>query len=335
METQEKPTETQERLRLIKRNLQEITDETILDKIVDKRPLRVYWGTATTGRPHIAYFVPLMKIRDFVQAGCHVKILLADIHAFLDSLKAPIEKIEYRVCYYEKLLKKILERLEVPLDRVEFVRGSSYQKSEKYVSDLLKMSSMTTIHDCIKAGTMVVKQSESPLLSSLLYPNMQALDEEYLGVDAQFGGVDQRKIFMHACKYMPKLKYKKRIYLMNPMMPGLSSEKMSSSDDMSKIDLLDGKKEIQKKISKCFCEPKNPNTGVLLIFKHIIYPLGFQAIEVNGLVYKTYDELEAAFVSGAVHPGDLKQACASLIDEIVRPIRETMLADMQLLNNAY
>lgn len=29
---------------------------------------------------------------------------------------------------------------------------------------------------------------------------IQALDEEYLKVDAQFGGVDQRKIFMFAEK---------------------------------------------------------------------------------------------------------------------------------------
>ena len=28
----------------------------------------------------------------------------------------------------------------------------------------------------------------------------QAIDEEYLGVDAQFGGVDQRKIFTYAEK---------------------------------------------------------------------------------------------------------------------------------------
>ena len=29
---------------------------------------------------------------------------------------------------------------------------------------------------------------------------MQALDEKYLGVDCQFGGVDQRKIFVFAEK---------------------------------------------------------------------------------------------------------------------------------------
>lgn len=47
--------------------------------------------------------------------------------------------------------------------------------------------------------------------------SVQALDEEYLKVDAQFGGVDQRKIFMFAEKYMPQLGYQKRIHLMNPM----------------------------------------------------------------------------------------------------------------------
>lgn len=51
----------------------------------------------------------------------------------------------------------------------------------------------------------------------MLYPGLQALDEEYLEVDAQFGGVDQRKIFTFSEKYLPKLGYKQRAHLMNPM----------------------------------------------------------------------------------------------------------------------
>lgn len=46
---------------------------------------------------------------------------------------------------------------------------------------------------------------------------LQALDEEYLHVDAQFGGVDQQKIFTFGEKYLPQLGYAKRIHLMNPM----------------------------------------------------------------------------------------------------------------------
>ena len=40
---------------------------------VEKRPLKIYWGTATTGKPHIAYFVPMAKIADFLRAGCEVR----------------------------------------------------------------------------------------------------------------------------------------------------------------------------------------------------------------------------------------------------------------------
>ena len=59
-------------------------------------------------------------------------------------------------------------------------------------------------------------------LSGLIYPLMQALDEEHLGVDAQFGGVDQRKIFTLAAENLSKIGFKERAHLMNPMVPGLA-----------------------------------------------------------------------------------------------------------------
>jgi len=34
-------------------------------------------------------------------------------------------------------------------------------------------------------------------MSSLLYPGLQALDEQYLDVDFQFGGVDQVSFLSH------------------------------------------------------------------------------------------------------------------------------------------
>ena len=50
--------------------------------------------------------------------------------------------------------------------------------------------------------------------------------------------------------FLPKLGYKKRIHLMNPMIPSFNSnngDKMSSSDINSKIDFLDSAKSIKKK----------------------------------------------------------------------------------------
>ena len=32
----------------------------------------IYWGTATTGKPHVAYYVGVAKLADFLRAGCEV-----------------------------------------------------------------------------------------------------------------------------------------------------------------------------------------------------------------------------------------------------------------------
>merc|ERR1711962_1700703 len=99
----------------------------------------------------------------------------------------------------------MLESINVPLDKLKFVKGTGYQLSREYVLDVFKMTTVATEHDCKKAGSEVIKQVQHPMLSGLLYPGLQALDEEYLKVDAQFGGVDQRKIFTFAEKHMPRL----------------------------------------------------------------------------------------------------------------------------------
>lgn len=61
-----------EKVTLITRNLQEVLGEDNLKNVVKERDLKIYWGTATTGKPHIAYFVPMVKIGDFLKAGCEV-----------------------------------------------------------------------------------------------------------------------------------------------------------------------------------------------------------------------------------------------------------------------
>ncbi|KAH7981981.1 hypothetical protein HPB52_002493 [Rhipicephalus sanguineus] len=245
------------KVNLVTRNLQEVLGEARMNEIMKERDLKIYWGTATTGKPHVAYFVPMSKIADFLKAGCEVTILFADLHAYLDNMKAPWGLLELRTQYYEHVIKAMLKSIGVPLEKLKFVKGSTYQLSKEFSMDVYRLVSLVTEHDAKKAGAEVVKQVEHPLLSSMLYPLLQALDEEYLHVDAQFGGVDQRKIFTFAEKYLPQLGYEKRIHLMNPMVPGLSGGKMSSSEEDSKIDLLDTPAAVKKKLKKAFCEPGN------------------------------------------------------------------------------
>ncbi|KAJ1888797.1 Tyrosine--tRNA ligase cytoplasmic, partial [Kickxella alabastrina] len=172
------------KLTLIKRNLQEVLGEAELVKILAERDISLYWGTAPTGRPHVGYFVAMTKIADYLRAGCHVTILLADIHAFLDNLKSSIELVKARTKYYEQTIKAMLSSIGVPLEKLTFVVGSSFELTPEYSMDNYRLASLVTEHDAKKAGAEVVKQVDSALLSGLLYPGMQALDEEYLKVDA-------------------------------------------------------------------------------------------------------------------------------------------------------
>lgn len=59
---------------LITRNLQEVLGGEEIKKVLAERDLKMYWGTAPTGRPHIGYFVPMAKIADFLSAGVEVRI---------------------------------------------------------------------------------------------------------------------------------------------------------------------------------------------------------------------------------------------------------------------
>ena len=266
----------QEKLALIHENLQEVLKPEIIEDIVVKqnRPLKVYWGTATTGRPHCGYFVCVVKIAHFLRAGCRVKILLADIHGFLDNLKAPLELVQFRAEYYKYVITALLKAVNVPIERLEFVLGSSYQLTPKYTMDLFRLSSVVTEHDSKKAGAEVVKQVENATLSGLIYPLMQALDEEHLDVDAQFGGVDQRKIFILATEQLTRIGYKERAHMMNPMVPGLAGGKMSSSDPDSKIDVLDPADVVRRKLKKAHSAPKElEGNGIINFVEYVLLPV--------------------------------------------------------------
>mmetsp|Transcript_15884 Transcript_15884/g.31124 ORF Transcript_15884/g.31124 Transcript_15884/m.31124 type:complete len:1126 (-) Transcript_15884:229-3606(-) len=327
-------TTVDEKINLITRNLEEVMGKekgvNAIRSIVEKRDMKIYWGTATTGKPHVAYFVPMSKIADFLRAGCEVTILFADLHAYLDNMKAPWDLLKLRTQYYEHVIKGMLEAIGVPLSKLKFVRGTEYQLSQQYTLDVYKLTSLVTLRNAAKAGADVVKQTESPALSGLLYPLLQALDEQYLGVDAQFGGNDQRKIFTFAVENLERIGYKKRIHLMNPMVPGLTGGKMSSSEAASKIDILDTKEEVEMKIRGAFCEERNiEKNGVLSFCKMVLFQVTNEPFQVTrpekyggNVSFDTYDKLEKAFADGQLFPLDLKAAVAAALNKLLEPIRK-------------
>jgi tyrosyl-tRNA synthetase len=282
-----------------------------------------------TGSVSIAYFFPMLKIADFLRAGCKVKILLADLHALLDSV--PSEVLEKRYDYYKEAVLLILKNIGVDVKKLEFIRGSDLQLNKNYFYDLLKLSTFTSLHDSTKAASEGIKSAkgENIKLSGMIYPLMQALDEEYLKIDAQFAGVDQRKIMVYAREYLPKIGYKERIELMTPMIRGLVGRQMSSSVEGTKIDLLETEEKIKSKIKKAECEEGNPDNGLMALMKYLFFILKEEKFVIErpekfggNLEYKNYEELEKDFVSKKLHPLDLKNAVAKEIVNLLKPFRE-------------
>lgn len=338
--------EPKEKLELIKRNCQEIVGEEDIIKILKERDLKVYLGTEISGRPHVGYFVPAMKIRDFLNAGCKVTMLLADLHAMLNDQKSTFEQLDSRFKYYEIVIKALLKSAGADITKLKFVKGSDFQLKDKYTLDMYKLASMSSLHDLNKAASEVVRQSKNQKLGGLIYPIMQALDEEYLDVDAQYGGVDQRKILMFARECLPKIGYRARIEIMTPMIPGLQGGKMSSSDKSSKIDLLDDEKTIKNKLNKAYCpEGEIEDNGVLAFCKHVLFVLKKDRKETfvierpekfgGNLSFENYDELEKAFASKELHPMDLKQNLAREINKLTAPIRKSIEGKESLIKEAY
>ncbi|KAM5451438.1 Tyrosine--tRNA ligase cytoplasmic [Microsporum audouinii] len=345
----------QQKISLITQNLQEVLKPEIIEDVIVKqnRPLKIYLGTATTGRPHCGYFVPIVKIAHFLRAGCHVKILLADIHGFLDNLKAPIDLVNFRAEYYRYVITAMLKAIHVPIEKLEFVLGSSYQLSAKYTMDIFRLSSMVTEHDAKKAGAEVVKQVDNAPLSGLIYPLMQALDEEHLDVDAQFGGVDQRKIFTLAQETLPRIGYKERAHLMNPMVPGLAGGKMSASDPDSKIDILDTAEAVKKKIRKAYAMPKETEgNGMISFVEYVLLPVSalenadgkgafvVERSEEEGgrVVYDSIDAVKADYQADKLTPQILKHAITTALNNILAPIQAAYAADpewQELAKKAY
>jgi len=317
------------RFELIKRNTYEIVSEEELKTLLkEKKNPVVYWGTAVTGKPSLAYFFPLLKLSDFSKAGFKIKVLLADLHGALDG--TPWNILERRYDFYEEAITQIFKALGTDLNKIEFVKGSEFQLKPEYGFDVLKMASMNSVNDCKRAAAEVVKFGDNPYLGGLIYPIMQALDEHYLEADVQFGGLDQRKILMFARENLPKIGWQKRVEVMNPMIPGLIGKKMSSSDAKSKIDLTDKEETIKNKVNKADCVEGDSDNGLMSFLKYVVMVIKNDKGEKfkverpekfgGNVEYSDYESIENDFKSKKLHPQDLKVALSKEIVNLLGKI---------------
>lgn len=273
----------EERLNIIKFGLADIIGiEKLESEVLNGKTLKVYWGTCPTGQVHLGYLVPLIKISHLVFAGCEVTILIADLHAQLGSPNTTWELIELRTIYYEHVIKQILLRLQTDITKIRFIKGSEFQLTTKYTIDVYKLMSRITVEETQESVKNILAPTSNPVLSGLIYPVLQILDEIYLETNCELGGLDQQKIFMMGLTNLSKIGHEPNIYLINQIIPNLQVKnyqnsnsshtyKMSSSGKPeSKINVTENFESIYKKIKNI----NRDNSNVLMSYlKNIIFPI--------------------------------------------------------------
>lgn len=308
------------------RNTEEIVTLDELKALLEKKQHpRAYVGYEPSGKVHMGHMLTVNKLIDLQQAGFQVVVLLADLHAYLNE-KGSLEEVKETADYN----KECFTALGLDPAKTEFVYGTDYQLEPDYVINVLKMARSTTLKRARRSMDEVGRNMDNPHVSQMVYPLMQAVDIASLNLDVAVGGIDQRKIHMLAREEMPKLGLKAPICVHTPIISGLNGGKMSSSK-ANYISVDDSAEELEKKIKSAYCPAKEVGSNPITeLFKYHIMPRVDEVVihrpdKFGGdVTYDKYDALEADFVSGAMHPMDLKKGATEYLNLILEPVREKM-----------
>jgi tyrosyl-tRNA synthetase len=339
-----------EKVELVKKSPTEeiVTEEELLELFKTNSNPKHYIGLEVSGFLHLGSLISTgYKINDFIKAGVHCTVFLADWHTIInDKLEGDWEKISKVSKYYESAFKEFCPGVHIKSGTELY----SEEDSKEYWKDLVRFTKHMSLARTMRSLTIMgrTEKEEKIDLAKLLYPPMQAVDIHYLDLDIVHAGMDQRKIHMLVRENFPKMKWKVPVAVHHKLLPGLTQPTESSSDakmlgKMSKtnpnstIFIHDSDDEIKSKINKAWCEEGNiENNPLLEISKQIIFneynEMSVERPEKFGgnVSYSNYVQLESDFGKKQLHPTDLKQAVAKLLIPIVSKIREKVVLDQEI-----
>ncbi|HYM40478.1 MAG TPA: tyrosine--tRNA ligase [Thermoplasmata archaeon] len=325
----------EDRLELVLRGTEEVVTREELRSLLDRGGApRAYVGLEPSGLMHVGTgFIVGQKIADLVRAGFHAIIFLADWHAYInDKLGGSLEAI--RVC--AEYFRDGFRALGVP-DAVEFLYANEFVTHPEYWQKVISVSKASTVARIRRALTVMGRREEEADLdaSKLIYPAMQVADIAWMDLDLAYGGMDQRHAHMLYRDVAPRLGWKQVVALHTPLLPGLEgggrmdpvAGKMSKSKPDASILINDPPSEVERKIGKAFCPPKEAEDNpVLGIAKLILFPrrgsltTAREAKFGGDVTFRSYAELAGAYAKGDLHPKDLKGGVAAALNAELAPI---------------
>lgn len=307
--------------RVTRNTLEIVTPEELQEKI-ENNSINAYIGFEPSGKIHLGHAITIRKMIDLQEAGFKIKILLADLHAYLNgkgSLKEIKEISEYNM--------KCFRALGLT-DETEFILGSSFQIQEDYTYKVYELALYTTLSRAKRSMAQITRETKDHKVSEVIYPLMQVIDMMFLEADLAVGGMEQRKIHMLARENLPKIGFTSPVCIHTPLLHGTDgADKMSSSKE-NFIAIDDEPEEIKLKIKKSFCPPGQvEGNPVLEIAEHFIFKESSTFIierppKFGGDLELNQEQLRVIYKKGELHPLDLKNAVSNSLIKILKPARE-------------
>lgn len=310
---------------ITKGTLEVITPEELKEVLTNEKQPIAYIGYEPSGKIHLGHAITVLKMITLQKAGFHIKMLLADYHAFLNG-KGELEDIRETAEYNIKCFKA----LGLDENKTEFILGSSYQTKPEYTDLVYQLATMTTLVRARRSMAVIARDSEDQKVAEVIYPLMQVVDMVFLDADLAMGGMEQRKIHMLARENLPRLGKNAPVCFHTPLLHGTDgSDKMSSSKG-NFIAIDDEPEVITKKIKKSFC-PAGQVEGnpIIEIAEHFIYPFNEIMIikrpeKFGGNLELNESELKDMYSAGELHPMDLKNAVGEYLIDFFEPVRNYM-----------
>jgi len=332
----------QEKVAIIKSFAQEIvTEEELLKLFESSKHPTAYDGFEPSGIAPIHFgILRAINVKKLLSCNIHLKLYLADYFAYINNkMGGDLNKIKRVGEYFVEIWKAS----GIDTSKIEVIWASEFMDSIKYWDRVLTVAKSLTLQRTLKSLTIAGRSEKDNLTTAqLFYPSMQVADIFELDVDICQLGMDQRRANMIAREVAEKNNWKKPVAVHHPMLLGLKgikqyddpettliASKMSKSDPTSAIYMHDVKEEIEAKIRTAFCPPQisegNPifQYAALLVIPELGNLKIFRNPEHGGYIeYSSLAELKADYESGKLHPSDLKNAVASSLDIMIKPVRE-------------
>jgi len=335
----------EKRLELIESSPTEevITEEDLRNLLETKQKPMAYDGFEPSGILHLGSGVMrAIKINDILEAKVDFILWIADWFGYINN------KMGGNLDLIKKVGEYFIEGWKacgVDIKKVKILWTSDAVKDPEYWKGVIDVAKIVTIQRTMRASPIMGRnETEMKYTAQLFYPMMQTWDPFYIKADILQLGMDQRHATILSRELATKLKQTPRVCVHHHLLTGLQGikgrmgqetatlqleDKMSKSKPQTAIFIHDSEKEIREKIKNAFCQVKDiENNPVLEICKYIIFrkQKSFRIERLSkfggNIDLDSYEELEQKFRNNEIHPMDLKNAVASSLVEILKPVKK-------------